>query len=518
MTSARAKAGWVTWPLVMLAATALLVIFRTGVEQSHAALILLLVVLGGSAAGGRALGFSLAALGFGLLDYFFQPPYDQISVGKSVDWIVLIAFIATAFVTTELLVRTQQEKALAEARASEVSALAEMGAETLRHAEPENALKSITRLVREAIGAAACSVIPWYGDDAGAAEVLTGGGINTAERAAARKAISTGEMAIADERGTIHAEDIATLGAADAAELRGHVLAIPLRAEKRVIGVLLVRGDPMLVVDAPRRRLLAALGYYATLGVERIQLKREAERSRALENAQRAKDEIFAAVSHDLRTPITTIGVLAQGAAMRGVPEAAAIIEQSDRLAHMVADLLEISRLRTGSYSLNAELNTAEDLVGAAVRLIRGSLDGRQIDVHIDLDAPALVGRFDFVHTLRILCNLLDNALRHSPPATAVELRATREGRWLAFSVADRGAGVPVEERSRIFEAFYRPSDATPDGGHAGLGLSIARGLAELQGGVVDYQPREGGGSVFTLQLPAADVHELTVERAETSA
>ena len=514
MTAARTRAGWITWPLVMLAATALLVVFRTGVEQSHAALILLLIVLGGSAAGGRALGFSLAALGFTLLDYYFQPPYDQLSVGKSVDWIVLIAFVATAFVTTELLVRTQQEKALAEARASEVTTLAEMGAETLRHAEPENALASITRLVREAIGAASCSVIPWYGDDAGAAEVLTGGDITEAERAAALEAITTGAMAVADQNGGVHTEDVATLGSTNAAELHGHILAIPLRADKRVIGVLVVRGDPLLVVDAPRRRLLAALGYYATLGVERIQLKQVAERSAELENAQRAKDEIFAAVSHDLRTPITTIGVLAQGAAMRGVPEAAAIIEQSDRLAHMVADLLEISRLRTGSYSLNAELNTAEDLVGAAVRLIRGSLDGRQIDVHIDLDAPALVGRFDFVHTLRILCNLLDNGLRHSPPATAVELRATREGRWLVFSVADRGAGVPPEERGRIFEAFYRPADATPDGGHAGLGLSIARGLAELQGGFVDYQPREGGGSVFTLQLPAADVHELSVERA----
>ena len=513
MTSARTRAGWITWPLVMLAATSLLVFFRTGIEQSHAALVLLLVVLGGSTAGGRALGFTLAGLGFGLLDYFFQPPYDSLAVSKPVDWIVLIAFIATAFVTTELLARTQQEKALAEARASEVMTLAEMGAETLRHAEPDNALDAITRLVREAIGAAACTVIPWYGDDAGAAEVLTGGEVNAAERAAAREAIATGKMAVADGRAVVHTEDIATLDSTDAAALKGHALAIPLRAGARVIGVLLVRGDPSLEVDAPRRRLLAALGYYATLGVERIQLKREAERSEALENAQRAKDEIFAAVSHDLRTPITTIGVLAQGAALRGVPEAAAIIEQSDRLAHMVGDLLEISRLRTGSYSLNAELNTAEDLVGAAVRLMKGSLDGREINVHIDLDAPALVGRFDFVHTLRILCNLLDNALRHSPPGTAVELQATREGKRLTFSVADRGPGVPVEERTRIFEAFYRPADATPDGGHSGLGLSIARGLAELQGGSVDYKPRDGGGSVFTLELPAAEVHELTVER-----
>ncbi|CAN5175775.1 hypothetical protein BH09GEM1_BH09GEM1_40610 [soil metagenome] len=513
MISSRERVGWVAWPLVMIGATEVLVYFRTGIEQSHAPLILLLVVLGGSAAGGRALGFSLAALGVGLLDYFFQPPYDQLGISKPIDGVVLLAYTATAFVTTELLARTRQEKALAEARASEVSTLAEMGAETLRHAEPEGALEAITRLVREAIGAAACTVLPWNGDDAGAAEVLSGGGMIAVERAAAREAIATGKMAVADESGAVRTEDISTLKSTETAALHGHVLAIPLRAETRVIGVLVVRGAPWLVVDAPRRRLLAALGYYATLGVERIQLKQDVERSAALENAQRAKDEIFAAVSHDLRTPITTIGVLAQGAATRGVPEAAAILEQSSRLAHMVRDLLEISRLRTGSYSLNAELNTAEDLVGAAVRLMRGSLDGRQIDMHLDLEAPALVGRFDFVHTLRILCNLLDNALQHSPRDTPVELHATREGPWLTFAVADRGNGVPFEERGRIFDAFYRPSDATPDGGHAGLGLSIARGLAELQGGSVNYEPRDGGGSVFKLQLPATEVHDLTAER-----
>lgn len=514
MISSRERVGWLVWPLVMIGATAVLVDLRTGIEQSHEALILLLIVLGGSAAGGRALGFTLAGLGFGLLDYYFQPPYDQIAVSKPIDGVVLMAFIATAFVTTELLARTRQEKALAEARASEVSTLAEMGAETLRHAEPEGALEAITRLVREAIGAAACTVLPWNGDDAGAAEVLTGGGMIATERSAARAAIATGRLAFADEVGAVRTEDISTLGSAATAALHGHVLAIPLRAETRVIGVLVVRGDPWLVVDAPRRRLLAALGYYAALGVERIQLKHEAKRSAALENAQRAKDEIFAAVSHDLRTPITTIGVLAQGAALRGVPEAAAILEQSDRLAHMVGDLLEISRLRTGSYSLNAELNTAEDLVGAAVRLMRGSLGGRHIDMHLDLEAPALVGRFDFVHTLRILCNLLDNALQHSPQDTPVDLQATREGPWLTFAVADRGNGVPVEERGRIFEAFYRPADATPDGGHAGLGLSIARGLAELQGGAVSYEPRDGGGSIFKLRLPATEVHDLSAERA----
>ena len=212
MISSRARVGWLVWPLVMIGATAVLVYLRTGIEQSHAALVLLLIVLGGSAAGGRALGFTLAGLGFGLLDYYFQPPYDQIAVSKPIDGVVLMAFIATAFVTTELLARTRQEKALAEARASEVTTLAEMGAETLRHAEPEGALEAITRLVREAIGAAACTVLPWTGDDAGTAELLTGGDMIETERSAARAAIATGRMAFADEDGGVRTEDISTLG------------------------------------------------------------------------------------------------------------------------------------------------------------------------------------------------------------------------------------------------------------------------------------------------------------------
>jgi signal transduction histidine kinase len=108
------------------------------------------------------------------------------------------------------------------------------------------------------------------------------------------------------------------------------------------------------------------------------------------------------------------------------------------------------------------------------------------------------------VHTLRILGNLVENALRYSPRGSTVELRATREGDRLQFSVADRGPGVPPSEVHQIFEPFYRPPAAANDGG-AGLGLSIAQRLAHAQGGAVKYAPRPGGGSVFSLQLPACD-------------
>jgi two-component system sensor histidine kinase KdpD len=262
------------------------------------------------------------------------------------------------------------------------------------------------------------------------------------------------------------------------------------------------------VFSPSERRFLSALGYYAALGAERLRLTREAEHAQALRLENRAKDEVLATVSHDLRTPLTTIKLLAQHASSRGDPSGALIEEQVDRLAELVTNVLDLSRIRAGGVSLDMEINTAEDLVGAAISRASGIARDKRIVPHIDLHEPAVIGRFDFVQSLRILGNLLDNALRYSAPNGIVDVGVRRDGPWIEISVSDAGPGVPMAERERIFEPFYRPRSDTPDVGHAGLGLSIARRLAELQGGTVTYTPRLGGGSVFTLRLPAAEVLE----------
>ena len=105
----------------------------------------------------------------------------------------------------------------------------------------------------------------------------------------------------------------------------------------------------------------------------------------------------------------------------------------------------------------------------------------------IDLSTPALVGHFDFSQSLRVLCNLLENAARYSPIAEPIELAARRRETTLVFTVSDRGPGVREEDATRIFEPFYRAKSAAPDAGRAGLGLSIARTLAEIQGGSLRY-------------------------------
>jgi K+-sensing histidine kinase KdpD len=244
----------------------------------------------------------------------------------------------------------------------------------------------------------------------------------------------------------------------------------------------------------------------AELSKERERLVAEAEHVAALREAEGLKHFLLTSVSHDLRTPLTTLKALAQEEQRTGESRAAEIEQQVDGLSRMVSDLLDLSRLHAGTFGASLELNAAEDVIGAVIRQSQGILNGRRLTAVFDADSPALYGRFDFLLTLRILGNLVENALRLSPEDEVVEVSARRQGRALLIEVSDRGPGVPEPERERIFEPFYRPLGSPPDRGRAGLGLAIARQLALAQGGTVHCRGREGGGSVFALVLEAADV------------
>jgi K+-sensing histidine kinase KdpD len=238
------------------------------------------------------------------------------------------------------------------------------------------------------------------------------------------------------------------------------------------------------------------------LSAERMRLMAAAEHAEALREADRLKDALLASVSHDLRTPLTTIKALAHDLGALGDERAEIIEHEADRLNHVVADLLDLSRLNAGALALRIEVNAVDDLLGALLQQVEPALPARQLDVRLPADDPILVGRFDLTHTLRILVNLVENAAKYSPPGSPIQISAARDGATLRVSVGDRGPGIPAEEADRVFEPFYRPPGSPPDIGGAGLGLSIARRLAEAQAGRLTYAPRVGGGSLFTLTLP----------------
>jgi len=233
---------------------------------------------------------------------------------------------------------------------------------------------------------------------------------------------------------------------------------------------------------------------------------REAERADALHEADRMKDALLASVSHDLRTPLTTIKALAHAIRVEGDERAAVIEAETDRLTRVVGDLLDLSRLQGGALRLDVQLTAADELLEGVAQVMTGVPGVERLRMSLDPAEPLLVGRFDLVHSTRALANLVINALAYGGHDTPVDVTARRDGAWLAFAVADRGPGIPEPEREKIFESFQRGAGISPEVRGTGLGLSIARRLAEAQAGTLVVTPRAGGGSVFTLRLPAADV------------
>lgn len=499
--------GALFWVALVAVATGGLWTFRNELDKAHMALTYLLIVLGGSARLGRGIGLTLAVVCFFCFNFFLLSPHYTLVVADPLDWLVLLAFMITSAVAAQLLYRAQREAVAARQRAEEIDRLSTLGAETLNAGRAEEAVVAIARVMRSTLGIDECEIYlreegghlhriaptPRTGD--GAVELLV------------REVAEQGRAAVERIDGTSYV--IASAGN----RLGGDVLArddvqsalLPLRVRERCVGVLRLRDGNGLSFDAAQRRFAGALAYYAALGVERVRLVAEAEHAEALREADRLKDALIASVSHDLRTPLTTIKALAHDIRVQGDERAATIEEEADRLNRFVSDLLDLSRLDGGAVRVAPELIAAEDLLGAAIQRTSGTPGACELRAHLPPGEPILVGRFDFAHSLRALVNLIENALKYSPPGAPVEVTIGREGDWLEVSVSDRGPGVPPGERERIFQPFYRSGD-TPDVRGTGLGLTIARRLAEAQGGALRYEPREGGGSVFTLLLPAAEL------------
>ena len=513
-------ARW-AWPLsflTLLAASAGLFAVRGHVDKAHVALVFLLVVLGGSAAGGRTLGIALSAVAFFIFNFVFLPPYYTLAIQDPLDWLVLAAFLITGIVAAQLLARAEERAEIARQRAVEVERLAVLGAETLNVGRAEDALGAIARVIQATLGVACCELFVARAGDPAFERAAAAGACE--ETRAVDPASLAAWVAQAGTPAAERADRTALVGppvepgsAGEAWtplplwDMGGDVraLLVPLRVRARTVGVLRIAHDAPITLDPAKRQFLDALAYYAALAVERVRLTAEAERAEAFRQAGQLKDALLAAVSHDLRTPLTSITALAHGLAERGTPDAASIEAEADRLNRMVADLLDLSRLNARSLPLHLELNVAEEIVGAAVRSVSAVRGPQAVVVHAE--APGVVGVVcDAVQAVRVLVNLLDNALKYSPAGAPVELFVRRAGDRVAFAVADRGPGIPEAERERVFTAFYRPPHTPPEVGGAGLGLAIAQRLAEAQGGTVRLEARPGGGSVFTFELPGAEV------------
>lgn len=241
------------------------------------------------------------------------------------------------------------------------------------------------------------------------------------------------------------------------------------------------------------------------LGQERLRLAEVARRAATMAKTEELRSVLLSTVSHDLRTPLAVITGAAT--ALRDDPGLDAAVRrelledvcaEAERMERLIANLLEMTRLESGAVTPKREWVPLVEVVGAALARLERHLAGHTVRTVLPDALPlALV---DPVLLEHLLVNLLENAAKYTPKGTLVELRASRQPDGLAVEVADSGPGLPPGEEERIFERFHRGATAGSSG--AGLGLAIARAIAQVLGGRLVASARPGGGAVFRLTLP----------------
>jgi two-component system sensor histidine kinase KdpD len=184
--------------------------------------------------------------------------------------------------------------------------------------------------------------------------------------------------------------------------------------------------------------------------------------------------------------------------------------EEAGRLNRLVGNLLDMTRLEAGAIKVKREPCDVQDVIGTALHQVSERLGNRPVEIDIPADLPLVP--LDFVLVVHVLVNLIDNALKYSPPGSPIQIRTRPSDGEVLIEVADQGIGIPAEDLDRVFQKFYRvqrPDNVTG----TGLGLSISRGLVEAHGGRIWAQNRPDGGTVITVALPLSEA----VKREETT-
>jgi two-component system sensor histidine kinase KdpD len=328
----------------------------------------------------------------------------------------------------------------------------------------------------------------------------------------------SGKLAYLEERLALLAYRKGDRIAADALETTGQAIAyVPLKAPMRVRGVLALA--PSTSSRIARARIDAILPAFASLvaiAIERLHYVDVANRAEMETASERLRNSILSALSHDVRTPLTSIIGLADSLTLQKPPlsettaeTAAAIRDQSTRLAGMVTNLLDMARVAAGGVKPRKEWQLLEEVAGAAVQLLGRSLARHRIVIDLPRAMPLI--EFDAVLIERVLCNLIENAAKYSPPGAAIAVRARLAADIVEVFVEDDGAGFPNDRHDDLFAPFVRGRHESSTPG-AGLGLAISRSIVEAHRGTIRAENRPEGGARVTFTLPLGSPPEIVPE------
>ena len=461
--------------------------------HSSIAMLYLLGVAAVAARWGRGPAALASVLGVAAFDFFHVPPFLTFAVADSEFVVTFAVMLVIGLLIGTLTARIRDQVLAARRHEQEAVALYSLSRE-LAATGPAPALAAVAT---RRIGALFERPVAIFLPDESGRLALPEGMLEPGFASEDEQAVATWTFQHAQRAGW----GTDTLPGAAA-------LHLPLATARGVAGVL------ALFAPADRRplrpdqvHLLEAFGNQLALALERERLAAEAERARLRAEAERLQSALLSSVSHDLRTPLASITGAAstllepdpalEPEARRELTEM--IYDEAERMGRLVGNLLDMTRLATDSLAPRREWQSLEEIVGAAVHRLGRRLDGRPLQLDLPANLPLVA--VDGVLLEQVLINLVENALRYTPPGTPIEITARADATALELAVADRGPGLAPGEERAIFERFRRGAASQETRG-SGLGLAICRGIIEAHGGSISAANRASGGAEFRIRLP----------------
>jgi two-component system sensor histidine kinase KdpD len=459
-------------------------------------LVFLVAVLGVAYRFGLGPSLLAAFAGMACYNFFFLSPVYTFTIADPTNIAALFFFLFTALAVSNLTARVRRQAETARNRVAITNALYGFSKNLASIAGQADLLKATVAQIASALNADAMILMP---GDAGTLAVAAAfpptETIDEADRGAAQWSFDSGRPA---GRGAD------TLPGA-------RRLFLPVRTNRGVIGVMgLGQGQrPDVLLTPDERRLLDALMDQAAVAIERVRLAAQMDETRVAAEAERLRGALLTSLSHDLKTPLTSI--LGAANSLREYDDLfdrktradllLTIEDEAARMSRFIANLLDMTRLEAGAIELRREPADIGEIIGSAVHRVKALIAGFNIAYAIEKDLPLL--ELDPLLMEQVLINLLDNAAKYSPVGSTITIAAMRENAAVRVQVIDEGPGIPEDRLTKIFDKFHPVNNADHQRAGTGLGLAICRGFVEVMGGTITAANRaDRPGAILTIELP----------------
>ena len=446
------------------------------VNQTTVALSFLLAILAVSAVWGMAVSVFMSLAAVVAFNYFFLPPVGALTIADPQNWVALFAFLVTSLMGSQLSSRIRSEADEAHQRRREVERLYEFSRKLLGEGNVIQLMNAIPDYIVESFEAGAAELFlpqkeKFYRSGFGAAHL---------DEVKTKTAFLNDEVTIDTQRGEYF---------------------LPIRLGVRAIGSMGISGPQL------SRQSVDAISSLVAIAIERARAVEQLGQTEAAREGERLKSALLDSITHDFRTPLTSMKasvsslLTSEHSDAQQTRELLTIIdEECDRLNRLVEEASEMAKLEAGEFALDLAATSIEEVIQAALAHCKTSLAGRPVDVRMSANLPLV--RADAVRTKEALVQLIDNANLYSPKDQPITVTAEPNGDTVTTSVADRGPGIDDFEQTMIFDKFYRGKDQRYLVRGTGMGLPIAKALISAQQGSISVTSQLGHGSVFSFTLP----------------